>query len=174
MLEAQKYRTQIQASAEKYGIMPSLIGAVGSRESHWGLTLKPPGPGGTGDAAKRKGKLPPGGGGWGRGLLQIDYAAHTFAQTGNWQDPAANIDYGCGVLIAAQKSLLAKYPSLSGDRLLGASLATYNSGAGNVSKSIKAGLDVDTTTAGGDYSKDVLGRARFFLSHGFDDAILTA
>ena len=57
---------------------------------------------------------------------------------------------------------------------MAASLAAYNTGGGNVVKSIKAGMDADSTTAGGDYSRDVLGRASFFKEHGFDDAILTA
>lgn len=166
--EANKYLDPIKAAASKYGLNPSLICAIGSRESRWGLILKPKGPTGTGDGARRSGKLPPDGQGWGRGLMQIDYAAHKFAQTGDWQDPAANIDYGCGVLMAAHDFLHKRFPEIKGENLLRAAVAAYNTGPGNVAKSLKAGLDVDKTTAGGDYSKDVMGRAAAIQHLGFD------
>jgi soluble lytic murein transglycosylase-like protein len=90
-------------SAAKYNLPISVVCAVGSKESAWGLLLKPPGPGGTGDFTPRnltvwKVAMPSDNLGWGRGLMQIDWGSHDFAKTGNWQDPAVNIDYGCGLL----------------------------------------------------------------------------
>lgn len=171
--EATKYRASIQTSAQKYGLPLAIVGGIGSRESGWGLTLKPTGPGGTGDAVKRRaptqyraGPLPPDGGGFGRGLMQIDYDAHEFARTGNWQDPAANIAYGCLVL-AQNRDLLARKLQLSGQTLMQAALAAYNCGAGNVIKAVQAQLDIDYYTAGRDYGKDTLNRAGFFATHGW-------
>jgi hypothetical protein len=54
---------------------------------------------------------------------------------------------------------------------LRAAVAAYNTGPGNVEKSIKAGRDVDSSTAGHDYSKDVFSRAAWFKANGFDDKI---
>lgn len=45
----------------------------------------------------RTGPLPPDGA-FGRGLMEIDFDAHEFASTGNWQEPGENILYGCKVL----------------------------------------------------------------------------
>jgi hypothetical protein len=39
----------IMDAAEKYNLQPSIIAGLGSRESLWGLALKPKGPAGTGD-----------------------------------------------------------------------------------------------------------------------------
>jgi len=102
--EAQRYHPYIMDAAEKYNLQPSLIAGLGSRESHWGLDLKPKGPKGTGDFRERRcpteyrsGPLPAVGG-FGRGLLQIDFDAHEFARGDMWKDPLENILYGCKVL----------------------------------------------------------------------------
>lgn len=171
--EAAKYRANIEAGAKQYDLALAIVGGIGSRESGWGLALKPPGPGGTGDAVQRRfptayrtGPLPPDGGGFGRGLMQIDYDAHEFARSGNWRDPAANITYGCMVL-AQNRDLLARRLQLSGQALMQAALAAYNCGAGNVIKAAQGGLDLDYYTAGRDYGKDTLNRAGFFALHGW-------
>ena len=104
MREARKYKAAIESSAAQHGFAPALICGIGSRESAWGLALKPVGPGGCGDFFKRSCPTPlrrgplPADGGFGRGLMQIDYDAHEFARTGKWQDPAENIRYGANVL----------------------------------------------------------------------------
>ncbi len=171
--EAAQYRGNIQTSAQQYKLPAAVVGGIGSRESHWGLILKPIGPGGTGDFSPRRfpttyrtGPLPPDGGGFGRGLMQIDYDAHEFARTGNWQDPAANLAYGCQVL-AQNRDLLARKLQLSGQALMQAALAAYNCGAGNVIKAVQNQLDIDYYTAGRDYGKDTLNRAGFFALHGW-------
>src|SRR6202040_1671752 len=38
--------------------------------------------------------MPPDGLGWGRGLMQVDYAESDFGKTGPWMDPTANILFG--------------------------------------------------------------------------------
>lgn len=166
--EATKYRSYIESAANEYDIpVPVLLG-IGSRESRWGLALKPPGPAGTGDFIKRNGSLAPDGRGWGRGLMQIDYQAHEFARSGRWQDPEENIQYGAKVLRSSHNFVerreeigeLELWPLI----LAGyhAAISAYNTGAGNVLRSLRSGRSVDYTTHGGDYSKDVIRRAEWF------------
>lgn len=171
--EAAKYKTFIDETAEQYGFQSSIVGGVGSRESHWGLILKPPGPAGTGDFIERRfpsrfrtGPLPPDGVGFGRGLMQIDFDAHEFARTGSWQDPKDNIRYGCKVL-ADSRDFMKRRTELEGRALLQGALAGYNAGPGNALRAIRDGRDVDFYTTGRDYSKDVLNRAGFFQLHGW-------
>jgi len=168
---AKCYRTAIVAGASTADVPPTIIAAIGSRESHWGLALKPQGPGGTGDAVPRTTRkpwrntpLPPDGGGFGRGLMQIDYDAHEFARSGAWQDPEANIAYGCQVL-RQYKALLKRKTPLRGETLLRAAVAAYNCGPGNVLTALRQGRTVDYFTAGRDYAKDVLDRAAWFRLH---------
>jgi hypothetical protein len=171
--EAVKFKAFINAAAQKIGVDPVVVGGIGSRESRWGLINRPPGPAGTGDfgprrfpTAFRTGALPPDGGGYGRGLMQIDFDAFPFARTGNWQDPASNINTGCGVL-QSNLELLGRRTSLTGRDLLQAAIAAYNCGAGNVLSAIQGGHDLDFFTTGRDYSKDVLNRAGFFQNAGW-------
>jgi hypothetical protein len=173
LVEANKFRAFIESAAAQFGLQPCVVAGIGSRESGWGLGLRPPGPAGTGDFARRKAKpplrpgpLPPDGGGFGRGLMQIDFDAHEFAQTGNWRDPQANIKQGCQIL-AQVIALLKRRTNLQGVNLLRASLAGYNAGAGNVLKAIQANRDIDSVTANRNYAKDTLNRAGWFQSKGF-------
>ncbi len=171
---ATQYLAFIKQGAQQYDIDVPVLGGLGSRESNWGLALKPAGTGGTGDFARRSAPtrfrqdaLPPDGGGFGRGLMQIDFDAHEFARTGNWQDPQQNILYGCKVL-ADCLSFFQRKENLQGKLLLRAALAAYNCGPGNVLKAIRNGLDVDFYTAHRDYSEDVLNRAGFFQLNGWE------
>jgi len=170
---AAQYRAVIEEGAGRCEVQPCVIAGIGSRESHWGLALQPPGPGGTGDFGKRRhparyrrGALPPDGGGFGRGLMQIDYDAHAFARGGEWPDPHANILYGCQVLDEAT-AFLRRKTELTGRSLLRAAIAAYNCGPGNALKAHRAGRDIDYYTAGRDYSADVLNRAGFFQDNGW-------
>ena len=171
---ANNFRTFIEAAAQQFGFQPALICGVGSRESHWGLALKPPGPGGTGDFAPRTrpnpplrpGPMPPDGLGFGRGLMQIDFDSNQLAQTGNWQDPQANIMAGCQIL-ANKLKYVSSHSTLAGLMLIRGAVAAYNCGEGNVVKAVQAGQDVDSRTANHNYSSDVLNRAGFFQLHGW-------
>jgi Putative peptidoglycan binding domain/Transglycosylase SLT domain len=172
LAEANNYRARIEVAAGSSGIHMAVIAGIGSRESGWGLLLKPKGPAGTGDFGKRKfptafrkGPLPKEGG-FGRGLMQIDFDAFEFARTGPWQDPQQNITFGCKVL-SGNLDLLGRKSSLQGRQLLQAALAAYNCGAGNVLRTIHDGRDFDFYTTGRDYSANVLNRAGFFQMHGW-------
>lgn len=170
---ADNYREFILAAAQQFGFQPAVICGVGSRESGWGLLLKPPGPAGTGDFAPRhntkpwrSGPMPPDGQGYGRGLMQIDFDAFDFARTGHWQDPASNINAGAQVLHNNIR-FFTNNSSLQGLELLRVAIAAYNCGAGNVQKALQQSLDVDAFTAHANYSADVLNRAGFFQLHGW-------
>jgi soluble lytic murein transglycosylase-like protein len=179
MQEARKYYGAISDAAAKYNLAPSLICAIGSRESNWGQgrDMRPKGPSGTGDWKPRNPKkwgyaLPPDGLGWGRGLMQVDYAESDFGKTGNWMDPAANILFGSNELETNIKHYKAN--PIDGVDPVRAAVAAYNCGQGGVAKSINEGFDVDHGTAGGDYSTDVLERAAWFKSNGFDNTPLVS
>ena len=171
--EANKYKDFIAASSSKYGIQQCVVLGLGSRESQWGLALSPVGPAGTGDTIKRRfptqyrtAALPPDGG-FGRGLMQVDFDAHEFARTSNWKDPGANIDYGCSVL-SGSVSFMKRKTDLKETELVRAGIAGYNCGPGNVLKTVQNGLDVDYYTFGRNYSKDVLNRAGWFQLNGWE------
>lgn len=170
--EATKYKAFIAAAATDFQLPVCVVCGIGSRESHWGLILKPPGPAGTGDFAPRQstnqfrtGPMPPDGLGFGRGLMQIDFDFQEFARTGNWQDPEANIREGCNLLSQAVK-FFSKQSNLNVTPLR-AAIAAYNAGAGGVLSSLKRGLDVDARTTGKNYSADVLNRAGWFQAAGW-------
>jgi Transglycosylase SLT domain len=174
MQEARKYFGPISDASAEYAIPPSLICAIGSRESNWGQgsDMRPKGPAGTGDWAPRnpdkwKYAMPPDGLGWGRGLMQVDYAQSDFGKTEKWKDPRDNFLFGAKEL-ADNITHYKSHPTTGVDPLA-AAVAAYNCGQGNVNKAIKNGVDIDSYTTGHDYSRDVLSRAAWFKSHGFDD-----
>jgi hypothetical protein len=174
LAEAVRYRAYIEDAAKQCRFQSSVIAGIGSRESQWGLSLDPPGPDGTGDLVKRPfparhrdGPLPPDGGGFGRGLLQIDYDYHQFARAGNWKDPRENIFYGAKIL-ADCRSYFERETNLEDIDLLRAATASYNAGPRRILISIQRKLNFDSYTTGGDYSTDVLSRAGFFQLKGWD------
>jgi hypothetical protein len=169
---AMQYKNIVDELAQRYGYQPSVLGGIGSRESHWGLALRPPHPGGRGDFAKRAprgnrtGLEPPDGGGYGRGLMQIDYDWHEFARTGNWHIPYENIDYACRVLQDADRFFKTRLKLNQYDHLR-AVLAAYNAGATATLRAIQEGRGIDGSTTGRDYSRDVLNRSGWFQLHGW-------
>ncbi len=172
--EALRYRSVIDDASARHDIQPSIIAGIGSRESRWGLALKPRGPDGTGDfgprrfpAKYREGSMPPDRLGFGRGLMQIDYDYHEFARSGNWRDPQKNIYYAVR-LLRDYANFLKRKTDLDGHDLLRAAIASYNAGPGRILKAIRKELDYDSFTTGGDYSKDVLNRTGFFQIHGWE------
>jgi peptidoglycan hydrolase-like protein with peptidoglycan-binding domain len=163
------YHAEIAKGARAAGVDEAVVWGIGSRESGWGSALRPPTPAGTGDfirratmRAWRTGPLPPDGGGYGRGLMQIDFDAHEFARTGPWTDAAQNIAYGCSVLRDNLTYAARKWTQLNREAALRAAVASYNCGAGNVNRAIQQGRPVDYYTHGRDYSADVLERAGWY------------
>jgi hypothetical protein len=170
--ELAKFRTVLEAAGTEADVPVCVLAGIGSRECGWGLSLRPPTPAGTGDFVPRhfptqfrSGPLPPDGGGYGRGIMQIDFDAHEFARTGAWRDPADNLRYGAKTL-AGSRNVLSGATALRGMDLLRAAIAGYNCGTGNVQRAIAHGLDVDYFTSGRNYAADVLNRAGWFHGHG--------
>lgn len=149
-----KYIAFARAASVKYGVPLSTIAGIGSRESHWGLALTPPGPGGTGD------------GGHGRGLMQVDDRWHIpFIESGRWAIAEDNIHYGTAVVKSCMDFFRkANWPD--GEMLLRASVAGFNAGPRRVLESYNAGLGIDYYTAGRDYSQDVMSRVGWFQQLG--------
>lgn len=172
---AESYRIYIEGAARRFNFPVALICGIGSRESHWGLGLTPPGPGGTGDRASRRpkssigrtGNFPPDGGGFGRGIMQIDYDWHTFARGDDWKDAKKNIEYAIGKVLYPNYKSLRRRTNLSGRGLMSAAVSSYNSGLQAVYMAIKNGRTPDSTTTGRDYAKDVFNRAGWFYDQGW-------
>jgi soluble lytic murein transglycosylase-like protein len=170
---ATRYRGIIEDAARRYRLQPAILCGIGSRESQWGLALRPPGPDGRGDFSQRRPRgdrytpEPPDGPGYGRGLMQIDYDWHEFARIGNWQSPRENIMYACTVLEQARQFFQSSGINLTAEQLLRAVIAAYNGGANATLQAIQVGQDIDYNTTGQDYSRDVLDRSGWFQLHGW-------
>ena len=155
--QAMRYRTIIKRVGIVFTVETAIIAGICSRESRFGLLLKPAGASGLGD------------GGHGHGLMQIDDRWHPdFCKGEAWKDPEENISY------AVEKVLR---PSLDyaktklgdatiADRLL-VGIAGYNCGASNAVKGFKKYNDADYYTTGKDYSMDVMARADWFVKQGW-------
>jgi Bacterial SH3 domain/Transglycosylase SLT domain len=155
LASANPYKTAITQAAAPYSswLKPSVLAAIGSRESGWGIFLDS---NGTGD------------GGHGRGIMQIDDRYHqAFINSSNWRDPGVNIKYATDNVLAEYYSYLSRNTSLKGFDLLRGAIAAYNAGPGNVVDAVNAGLDVDAYTTGKDYSWDVIQRAGWFQDNGW-------
>ena len=93
----------------------------------------------------------------GYGFPQIDIGSYReFVRSGDWKDPLKAMIMCLKVLEEKRRYIQGKLSHLAGEDLLRAILAAYNCGQGNVVKVLKAGQDVDSRTAGGDYSKAIL------------------
>lgn len=155
------YKVDIIRLAKQYGFKPSLIAAIGSRETRWLSKFF------LGDIDPKT-KLP-----HGHGPMQIDDRSFPqFAQDyrAGKLTPVDGIEMGCKVLSAKLKSIKKFLPQLAGDLQLRAAVAAYNCGEGNVKKVVLAGQDVDSKTTGHDYSRDVLERAEYFEQNGFGES----
>lgn len=151
-----KYKNAVLRVSQQYDIPASVIAGIGSRESHWGLALTPPGPHGTGD------------GGHGRGLMQVDDRWHVaFIQSGKWADATENIIYGCAVLKNSMNLFTKKLGWKMSKQLLQAGIAGYNCGPSRALSAYQSGYDIDYYTTGRDYSRNVLERAGWFQLHGW-------
>jgi soluble lytic murein transglycosylase-like protein len=144
----EKYGSMIESAAHAYNHRPEVIAGMIHRESEGGFTLD----------ANGKGD-----GGHGHGLMQIDDRSFPqFCQSEDWRDPVLNIKMGALILAAKRRYIINHCPGLRPERIERATIAAYNSGEGNVSILIEAGIDVDSKTAHGNYSRDVLRRAELY------------
>lgn len=156
LAELRKYWAIIQKYAKQSGVPPQVLAGIGSRESRWGLALKPKGAGGTGDYGN------------GHGLLQVDIRYHKkHIESLDWMNPEKHIRYAIMEVFVPYRNYIQRETGLSGRNLLRATVAAYNGGAGAVIRLLKKEdtSDVDEVTTKGDYSKDVFNRAGWFQLH---------
>lgn len=95
------------------------------------------------------------------GPFQINRRAHAeFVGTGAWRNIHSAADYATKLMASNLRQ--AKNYGLVGDALIHAGIAAYNTGWGNVRKSLDAGASPDRTTAHGIYGKTVMDYAAQF------------
>ncbi|KAM4750188.1 lysozyme g-like [Anableps anableps] len=139
-----KYRSKINTVGSQCGIDPALIAAIISRESRAGNVLQ----GGWGDNHNA----------W--GLMQVDIRYHT--KQGDW-DSEEHLRQATGILVHFIKKIQNKFPNWNKEQQLKGGIAAYNMGDGNV----HSYDNVDARTTGGDYSNDVVARAKWYKNHGY-------
>ena len=94
----------------------------------------------------------------GFGVMQVDIGTDpAFCKAWTPNQIKESVQCGCRIL-AGKRAYLAKKQCTD----LKAIAAAYNTGEGNVAKSLAAGRDPDSTTTGRDYGSDVLARMEVF------------
>uniref|UniRef100_A0A1A7X132 Lysozyme g n=1 Tax=Iconisemion striatum TaxID=60296 RepID=A0A1A7X132_9TELE len=146
----EKYKSMIKTVGAKYGIDPALIAAIISRESRAGNVLKD----GWGDH----------GNAW--GLMQVDVNPRGGGHTkrGDWNSEE-HLCQATEILIYFIERIQKKFSNWSKEEQLKGGIAAYNAGDGRVDS--KNPEDVDKKTTGGDYSNDVVARAKWYKRNGF-------
>ncbi len=131
-----------ESSATAHGFAPEFLMGIASRETNM-QNIK-------GD--ERDGVF------HGFGIMQVDVNSFPdFCKSWTPDQVAPSIDFGARVL-AANRDFLARRHILD----LRSIAASYNTGAGNVCQSYARHRDVDSTTAGKNYGRDVLDRTDCF------------
>jgi len=94
----------------------------------------------------------------GYGVMQVDVGTDpAFCKAWTPEEVNGSVQGGCRIL-AGKRAYLAKKQCTD----LKAIAAAYNTGEGNVSRSLAAGRDPDSTTTGRNYGSDVLARMEVF------------
>ena len=138
MIHKDKY---IQA-AERYGLPPSLLAAIASRETRGGSQLDH-----TGYSMY--------GGNDGFGLMQVDAGHH--APTGG-PESIEHIEQAAGILAQFRDYLRSRHQEWTEAQILKAAVSAYNCGPGR----IRTVDGMDSRTTGKDYSSDTWVRAQYY------------
>ncbi|CAG06115.1 unnamed protein product [Tetraodon nigroviridis] len=138
-----RYTGIISRAAQQCDVDPALIAGIISRESRAGNQLD----NGWGDNGKA----------W--GLMQVDVTPNGGGHTpvGNW-DSLEHLVQATNILVYFIGRIRDKFPTWDANQHLKGAIAAYNMGDGNV----EPGKDVDANTTGGDYSNDVVARAKWY------------
>ncbi|KAH9510386.1 hypothetical protein Btru_043006 [Bulinus truncatus] len=146
-----KNKTCYQTTADKYCIQASVIAAIASRESRGGKYIEKTN--GTGDNGN------------GYGIMQCDINTSGLNCTSVKWNSCEHIDMMTNkILINFIKQIQKKFPKWLAERQLQGGVAAYNMGVGKVRT--WEGLDVGSTQ--GDYSNDVIARAKYLFSIGWN------
>ena len=158
------YAEPIRTGAALFGVRPSLLAAVGLRESllGWARGYFPRGQAvGWGDR------------GYAFGLFQIDmrtWESYLRRFKSAMVTPEGQATLAAMILDSNLRLLGLAFPDLAAEPLEQAAVAAYNASVGKVAAQIYAGASVDAVTTGsggpgspGDYSRDVLAREKNLL-----------
>jgi len=135
-------RSKMEAAAKKHRVPVEYLAGIASRESRGGKALNAMGY----DDENQD-----------FGVMQVNQNYHQLEGT-DAPDSRAHIDQAAGILRDNKRQMDKKFPKWSDEERWRAAIAAYNMGASNV----KSREQVDKGTTGGDYSQDVLIRARAF------------
>jgi RHS repeat-associated protein len=128
------YQTPIGNAASSNGVAPSLLAAVGVRES--GLPANP-------DVVQGNGKM-------GRGPFQIDLGQHPGVTEAQAFDPNYSANFAAGLLIKNRATMETNHPSFDPVQLTQATVASYNGRVGSTPDTI------DSHTTGHNYGGNVV------------------
>jgi len=147
----EKHRTCYQQAADRNCIQASVIAALASRESRGGSLLE------------RTGGYGDGGRAW--GILQCDlHSSGLDCKSCDW-DSCCHINMMVkSLLVPYINQVKSKHPSWSSAQALQGGVAAYNFGVSNVQS--WGGLDIGSTH--NDYSNDVMARAQWLYSQGWN------
>ena len=71
---------------------------------------------------------------------------------------------GAEIFANKREYLRNRFPNLTPDQLMTATLSAYNGGEGAVGRALQRGASTDSVTTGKDYARDVLNRASVFAN----------
>ncbi len=124
----------IQAAAATNGIAPSLLAAIGIRETGFR-------------------NIPQIGDGLGRGVFQIDLGQNPSITEAQAYDVSYAANFAATTLATNMATLAAEHPNLTATQLLQSTAASYNFGTGNISGNPNT---IDVGSTGNNYGSNVL------------------
>ncbi len=130
----------IQNAADANGIDPSLLAAIGIRETGFRNIAQI-------------------GGGQGAGTFQIDLGQNPQVTSAQAYDPTFAANFAANMLSNNMATLQAQHPNLTDTQLLQATAASYNFGTRNISGNPNT---IDVGTTGNNYGSNVLDLAACF------------
>ncbi|XP_040891946.1 lysozyme g-like [Toxotes jaculatrix] len=153
LIQMNNYKTIIKNAAREKEIDPALIAAIISRSCRAGKTLT----GGKGCYDEKRKDYNT------YGLMQLDVNPNGGGHTpkGAW-DSEEHLCQGLDILAYFIIRIKNKFPKWSKEQQLKGGIAAYHAGDGN----IHSYEEVDSSTAGGDYSNDVVARAQWYRCNG--------
>jgi membrane-bound lytic murein transglycosylase MltF len=141
--ELDRLHARFERAGKTYGVPPEILAAIASRESRVGQHLNKEGY----DPEKKA-----------YGVMQIDERYHK--RRGRTPDSQAHINQAAEILSKNKKEIDKRFPKWSEEQRMQAAVAAYNMGSGNV----KTWKNLDVGTTGGNYSADVMNRAKVLLT----------